>query len=194
MGLIKRFFANKMSMIEIVELVSMQSFSHALDRVRGLINNKIFPEAIGTDPDVLNSTAWELVLELMAFTLHLADRIAFNALDPQRRDRFVDALLESVSSNLSTSILKNASLTEMKAFEINFLNLYNDRSLFYAPLPIPADSEAPLRGTLFWEAGKECASRMFPGDSEAPLLLPLVFGYCIGAVKDLSKTFECLAK
>lgn len=195
MGLFGRLFGKKMPLVEAVELTSVGIFVNAFSQVRALVSsNPGFAQTLGTTPDSLNRAGWDLVFELMAFTLHLADRVAFGALGPERRARFIDALLQSVSTNLANSLLEYPSLETRAQFEQSFLDLYAERTQFYAGLGFPSGKDAPLQGTLFWEAAKLCASRHLPTHGgEATLALVARIGSCIEALGDLRGRLSRLA-
>jgi hypothetical protein len=193
-GLLKRVFGRRIPLVQAVELTSVEVFGTSMGQVRGLIAAQGLTESLGTNPDELNRTAWDLILELMIFSLHLADRIAFDVLGSDRRAKFMDALVASVASNLASSILADKSEHAQRDFEGHFIQLCNVRTTFYAPLSLHA-SGAPLKGTLFWEAGKLAAAEHFSGNAPtAALLLPLAFGGCVSALKELRGRLEQLAE
>jgi hypothetical protein len=119
--------------------------------------------------------------------MHLADRIAFAELGPERRSRFMDRLVATISHHLADSIFANKSDEIKESFRQDFLQLYGKRQEFYATLALaPAAQDAPLKGTLFWEAAKLTADTYFPDDAgSATLALMVVFGQCPNAVKDV---------
>lgn len=187
MGLFDRLFGKKQfDLVEIVELTSMEIFANSIAQVRAIIRQNAIP-TLGSNPDQLNKEAWDIILELVAFSLHLADRIAFGAVGPQKRSRFMDTLLSSVSSNLAESIISDTSCEARQQFQRRFLGLYEERSVFYSPLELPSGGKAPLKGTLFWEAAKGVANACFPADTaSATLILSVSFSQCARGVKDLS--------
>jgi hypothetical protein len=185
MGPLDRLLGRRLSLSEVVERTSIGTFLNAHAQVHSLVASRAFPAVLGTDSLLLNKAAWDLVVELLAFTVHLADRIAAHVLSPPLRRGFRDRLLESVSSNLSISILKGAPREDHADFRTRFVELCDRRADAYGTLPVPEVGAAPVTGTLFWEAGRQCARRLFDGDMTATLRLPLVFGRCMDAVKDL---------
>jgi hypothetical protein len=186
MGLLDRFFGKKqLQLVEVVELTSVELMAHCVGQVRAIIRENTFP-TLGSNPDEFNTEAWYIVLELMAFSLHLADRIAFNVVGPEKRSRFMDALLISVSFNLAQSIPTDTSSEARQRFQGQFVTLYNDRTGLYAPLRLHDGEGGPLAGTLFWEAAKVVADEHFPNDVSARLGLSINFGLCVEGVKDLS--------
>lgn len=186
MGVLDRLFGKKQfQLVEVVEFTSMEIFTNSVAQVRAIIRQNAIP-TLGSDPDELNKEAWNIVLELMAFSLHLADRIAFNAVGPEKRSQFMDALIDSASSNLVQSILTDTSSEARQHFRRRFLTLYGERSGFYAPLQLPSGGEARLKGTLFWEAAKGVANAYFPDDAvSATLTLSINFGLCVEGLKNL---------
>jgi hypothetical protein len=121
-----------MSFVEIIELTGLGIFQNSVTQICELISNKDFPEVLGTDPDSLNDDGWKLTLELIAFSIHLADRITINIPDFKGRSLFMDALLDNVITNLSSSILEDDSPEKTISFQRQFLNLVNERSKFYS--------------------------------------------------------------
>ena len=186
MGLLDHLFGKKQfQLVEVIELTSMEIFANSMAQVRAIIQQNAIP-ALGSNPNRFNKEAWDIILDLMVFSLHLADRIAFGAVGPQKRSRFMDALLISVSSNLAQSIFEDATQEARQRFQRHFLSLYGERSDFYAPLQLPSSGEEPLKGTLFWEAAKRVANTFFPDDAaSATLMLSIIFGQCLHGLKDL---------
>jgi hypothetical protein len=203
MGPLDRFFDRKKfqpveeqisSFIMVAEFTSIEIFTNSVTQVRDIIRQNVI-STLGSKPDEFNKDAWDIVLELIVFSLHLADRIAFNVLGPEKRDQFIDALVDSVSSNLAQSIIKDTTSSETRQrFQRSVLTLYNERTRFYAPLQIPSDGEAPLKGNLFWEAAKGVTNAYFPNDVAALSILYGSFGSSMESVKDLSARLEGLAR
>jgi hypothetical protein len=187
MRLFDHLFGKKQfDLVEVVELTSVEIFANSAAQVRAIVRENDLP-TLGSNPDELNKEAWDIILELVAFSLHLADRIAFNAVGPQKRSRFMDALIGSVSSNLAQSILTDTSSEARQRFQRGFLALHQERTNFYSPLQVPAGGETPVKGTLFWEAAKGVANAYFPGDTaSATLILSISFGQCVEGVGELS--------
>ena len=88
-----------------------------------------------------------LVAELLAFGLHLTDRMAFGRLGESNRAEFMDALLLAVRSELQPPVSSQLR------------DLYNSRNSFYGGFRkfYPEGNET-LKGTLFWEFGKALGS------------------------------------
>jgi len=171
-------------LVEVVELTSIDIFANSVAQVRAIIQQNAIP-TLGSSPDKFKKEAGILLLELVILSLHLADRIAFNAVGPEKRSRFMDALESSVSSNLAQSLL--ATSEHKQLFRDHFLALYEERRKFYAPLKIPSGEVTAFKGTLFWEAAKGVADAYFPDDAaSATLFLSTSFGQCMNGVKDLS--------
>ncbi len=173
-------------LVEVVELTSVNIFANSVAQVRALIQQKAI-STLGSNRDEFTNESWELLFELVAYSLHLADRIAFNAVGPEKRSRFMDALDSSVSSNLAQANLTDDATSEARQqFQSSFLSFYGERSAFYAPLQLPSGGKAPLQGTLFWEAAKVAADAHFPDDATgATLILSISFSQCMNGVEDL---------
>jgi hypothetical protein len=98
MGLLDRFFGKKqphlaekqLQLAEVVELTSLAVMANCTTQVRAIIHQNTMLPTLGSNPDEFNKDAWDIVLELIAFSLHLADRIAFNAVGPEKRSLFMD--------------------------------------------------------------------------------------------------------
>ena len=172
-------------LVEVVELTSIDIFANSVAQVRAIIQQNAI-STLGSSPDKFNKEAGILLLELVILSLHLADRIAFNAVGPEKRSRFMDALESSVSSNLAQSLLSKDATSE-RIFRDQFLALYEERRKFYAPLELPSGEVTAWEGTLFWEAAKGVASAYFPDDAVSmTLFLSPSFSQCMNGVEDLS--------
>lgn len=187
MRLLDRLVGKKQfQLVEVVELTSVDIFTNSLAQVRALIRQNAIP-TLGANVDKLTAEAWDMILEFMEFSLHLADRIAFNALGPEKRIIFMDKLLLSVAFNLAGSMLQKASDDERYAFVGSFTGHYGKRVAFYGTLQLASGGEASLRGTLFWEAAKVIANACCPNDpSLARLILSVNLGQCIEGVTNLA--------
>ena len=150
-----------MSVVEVAELTGLRIINNSVVQVRDLITNQDFPEILGADPDLFNDSSWELSHELIAFTIHIADRITLNIFGPKGRSLFMDILLDSIISNLSSSILQDDSSEKAIVFKRQFLNLVVERTKYYSTLEIHSGDDAPMKGTLFWEAGRLCAENIW---------------------------------
>jgi hypothetical protein len=202
MGPLDRFFGRKKfqpveeqisSFIMVAEFTSIEIFTNSVTQVRDIIRQNVI-STLGSKPDEFNKDAWDIVIELIVFSLHLADRIAFNVLGPEKRDQFIDALVDSVSSNLAQSIIKDTTSSETRQrFQRSVLTLYNERTRFYAPLQISSKGEGP-KGDLFWEAAKGVKNAYFPNDVAAFWILYGSFASSMESVKDLSARLEGLAR
>jgi hypothetical protein len=85
--------------------------------------------------------------EMMAFALHLTDRIALARLGNEKRGAFMDAFFPAVQSRVDATLATALP------------SLYNTRLLFYQSCKMPSgEPNANLKGTLFWEFGKLMAS------------------------------------
>ena len=86
-------------------------------------------------------------VEVLAFALHLTDRIALTRLGNEKRAVFMDALLPAVQQSVHISLASGLP------------GLYNQRTLFYQSCRMPSGADdANLKGTLFWEFGELMAS------------------------------------
>lgn len=87
----------------------------------------------------------EIVMEEIAFGLHLTDRLVFAHFGADQRAQFMDALVPATKTLLEPPL--DASLA----------GLYRTRQQFYASLRFPESSQ-DLKGTLFWKFGKALAA------------------------------------
>lgn len=163
MGLFDRFLKRKsLTLLEVVELTSVEIFANAVSIVRGLIDSKSFVDVLGANPDRFNKAAWEIVMEIVVLSLHLADRIAFNTVGQDQRSKFVDELGISVISNLSASLLRVDSPDMRSRFAESVLELDDTRSQTLAHCSsLAPEHGAPLEGTLFYETAKLVATEHF---------------------------------
>lgn len=186
MGLIDKFFGKKsMSFVEVVELTSVDMFANALSQVESLIENNVFSSVLGTDPKKFNKAAYDLVVDLMSFSLHLADRCAFNNLSPIRREKFINELMMSVSDNLSQTLLRNFPSEKQLEFRFSFLRFYSSRAEILAKFDIPEKDDPFTLGGVFAEAAELSATDMFTSDAESIFTLTFVFAGCLNGIKNL---------
>jgi hypothetical protein len=98
------------------------------------------------------SEAPQYVIEVIAFYMHLVDRMAFAHFGPTKRDVFIDRFivavvkefLQEMSRDLSADALGNA-----------LRDTYNHRQHQYATYKaLMAEKGQPLKKTLFWEFSK----------------------------------------
>lgn len=114
----------------------------ACDKYEPLFLDKLL---IGVDrATVGDSVMRRASAELLAFALHLTERIALTRLGPTRKAAFMDSLFLALERRIGSS------------FAPAFRDLYNTRTVFYSSLRMPSGKN--LAGTLFWEFGKLMAS------------------------------------
>lgn len=94
----------------------------------------------------------DLLLELFAFYLHLANRLAFRELGAEPRSRFSKRLIVTVANKIATSLRKDFSSVQVIA---QLRDKYNEREDYYARFPkfFASGDESP-KNTLFWEFSK----------------------------------------
>ncbi len=92
----------------------------------------------------------EIIHETLLFHLHLSDRIAFDLMDADKRDIFVDNLVSKCIEILSGLQF----YVSIKDFEDWFLNEYMKRQEQYSKYKYQLPKKPPFNGTLFWEFGK----------------------------------------
>lgn len=97
----------------------------------------------------------EIFLEAIILYVHFTDRIAFQLLETEQRDFFIDALMAEV-----IDILTEAQPTaEKKALFGSIVgDMYNERQVEYSKYKMAAAENEGLGGTLFWEFGKKVSS------------------------------------
>jgi hypothetical protein len=195
MGFLDRLLRKRIPPSQVVALTSIDIFGHSINVVRGLIADNSLTESLGNDPQSFNPTAWNLVIELNVFTLHLADRIAFGVLGAARRAKFMDILVLE-ASGIGDSILTDKSERAQSDFRESFLALYNAQSGVYGKLPLAPHGQAPFKGTLFWEAAKLAAAEHFSEReaASATLFLSLAFGSCVDALQQLKGRLEQMSE
>jgi hypothetical protein len=94
----------------------------------------------------------DLLLELFAFYMHLANRLAFRTLGAQECSRFSSRLIVSVANNVTTSL--NSELSSVQTVA-ELRDKYNQRDEYYSQYRklVPDGDESP-NNTLFWEFTK----------------------------------------
>ena len=143
---------------DFVTVVSVRVFKYAVEGVRTLIEEGGCQDVLGTDPNTLNATGHKILLEWVALSLHLVDRIAGRLLDPEKRSQFMDELVTHVSETLARVILTDKY---RRGFKDYFVSIYQERSQSYAPLSLPS---------LSWQASGSIANAYFPKSGPASRL------------------------
>lgn len=179
-----------LTLAAVVEETSLHIFGNSVAQIRALMRSKAI-ETLGDEPDQLNDHGWILFQELIVFSLHLADRIAFGAVGPERRSRFVEALEGAVVGHIAKGALADPSPEATRQFAVKFQSLMMRRTQTYAGFPLAAPGAQSLKGTLLWEAAKAIAGERFPQDvARATLALPGSLSLCLQPLGDLSKTLK----
>jgi hypothetical protein len=94
----------------------------------------------------------DLLLELFAFYMHLANRLAFRDLGADECSRFSHRLIVTVANRVATSLRNDFSSVEVIA---EFRDKYNERENYYAGFrKFVPDGDEPHKNTLFWEFSK----------------------------------------
>jgi hypothetical protein len=94
----------------------------------------------------------DLLLELFAFYMHLANRLAFRELGAEQCSRFNKRLIVTVANTIATSLRKDFSSVQVIA---QLRDKYNEREEYYARFPkLFASGDEPPKNTLFWEFSK----------------------------------------
>ena len=96
--------------------------------------------------------ASQFIIEIIAFYMHMIDRMAFALLGSAEREAFGDRLVLSV---LREALRELGDETSRDDFGPALRETYNRRQVQYAryKVPIPPEGE-PLMGTLNWEFSK----------------------------------------
>jgi hypothetical protein len=186
---------NRVDRLDVVEQIGGKLFPNSIEQVMKLIAANRLPDSLGKNPREFNLTAWDLVLELTVFSLHLADRIAFHVMGPEARDTFMDDLVSIIGPSLSSTSLAGKSEQAQSEFQAYFLQLLNARTAFYGPLCFAGDDHDSVEGTLFWEAAKLSVEEHFADDRASALLaLPEAFFGCVEALKGVEARLGQLAE
>jgi hypothetical protein len=94
----------------------------------------------------------DLLLELFAFYMHLANRLAFRELGAQECSRFSSRLVVCVANNVTTSLNSELSSVQIVA---ELRGKYNEREGYYSQYrKFVPDGDEPPKNTLFWEFTK----------------------------------------
>jgi hypothetical protein len=178
---------NKLSLDDIARITSAKITLNYLDQIKCLISNNDFPEIFGTDPDSFNDSTFDLAFEIIAFSIHLSDRIAFHVIGPDNRSIFLDILIIKVMSSLSSSILEDESSENQIIFEKKFINFVNERSKYYTMLDLNSSDSTISKGSIFKEAGKQFATKILNGNPKAYKIFEGIFASCMRSLEDLDE-------
>jgi len=109
--------------------------------------------------EVVSVNFGEVSLEMALFFIHFVDRNAFNYLEGEKRDLFVDALAVNVANFL---LLQNKSDVDHELFRSKFIEQLNERQREYGNYKqwFPEKESEGAKGTLFWEFGKKMAGML----------------------------------
>jgi hypothetical protein len=110
----------------------------------------------------------ELLLELLAFYMHVANRLAFRDLGAEECSHFSTRLIVTVASDVTTSLDKGFSSVQVIA---ELRDKYNERDQYYAQFrKFVPDSDEPPKDTVFWEFAKVVYFRFVNTDNTADLI------------------------
>jgi len=117
---------------------------------------------------IINDKASDLGFKYTYFILHFTDRMAFQFLDNEQRNIFIDNLLDGVT----TIIWDKANLDGDQRVVIRniFFNGWNDFQTIYGKYKISAEKDESLKDTIFWEFGKEISIDIIGESSSIPIL------------------------
>jgi hypothetical protein len=117
----------------------------------------------------------ELLLELFAFYMHLANRLAFRELGAEQCEHFSKRLIVTVANRVATSLSKGFSSVQVIA---RFRDKYNEREDYYARFSkfFASGDESP-KNTLFWEFSKVIFNGFMNSESITDLMMvDAIFG------------------
>jgi len=118
---------------------------------------------LGAESSTKNPTLLQpILIEELAFLLHLTDRLIFAHCGVNQRALFMEALLPETKRLLESP------------FDASLADLYNTRQQFYANFYLP-DSSENLKDALFWEFGKALAA-VYADSNPVAVLLTAKFG------------------
>jgi len=111
----------------------------------------------------------DLLLEIIAFYMHLANRIGFRELGAERCARFSHRLVVAVGIDVATSLNKGLSSVQVVA---ELRDKYNEREEYYARYKqfLP-EADQPTKNTLFHEFTKVIFNRFVRSNDTFDLLL-----------------------
>jgi|ERR1039458_1736214 hypothetical protein len=94
----------------------------------------------------------ELVIEIIAFYMHVANRLAFRDLGSQQVSKFSHRLMVVVANGVTTALHHDLSSVDVIS---QLRDTYNRREVEYAAYrKFVPDGDEPMAGTLFWEFTK----------------------------------------
>jgi hypothetical protein len=118
-----------------------------------------------------------LALELLAFALHLTDRIAFDRFGSRKRQSFMDAVLKAVQRELQPP------------FSAELQHLYNTRNSFYATFrKLAPEGNEGAKGTVFWEFAKTVGAEYANGEPAAIVTTAMFAATFVNWLCDAFKT------
>jgi hypothetical protein len=161
------------TLVAATEEVAARMLGNALGQVRLLIRTYGLTH-LGTDPEKPSEDGWALADEMLALSLHVADRIAFTSVGPEKRDRVMDSLEQLVPFYVAQLIPDRGSSEPSREYETYFAALLHRRTEAYCGYPIDAPKADGVDGTLFWEAAKLMVSEYLGGDPRSVVVLSTV--------------------
>jgi hypothetical protein len=111
----------------------------------------------------------DLLLELFAFYMHLANRLAFRDLGAEECSRFSNRLIVTVANRIATSLRKDLSSVQVIG---ELRDKYNEREDYYSHFrKFVPDGDEPRKNTLFWEFSKVIFSGFMNSEDITDLMM-----------------------
>ncbi|MDV2496493.1 MAG: hypothetical protein RX316_09855 [bacterium] len=172
------------------------------DEVMGGTKTKKFVRKLlgrmGT-PELRFEEVTQVSAEFLYVFLHVADREAFGTLDEQKRNEFIDTLIdETIYSFVKTLITITEGAVEISGYKMDDFDLeeqelvrggaykeFDERHLEYSKCKdLFAEPGEPLGKTVFWEFGSVISQAI--GKEKDIYWVSVAFGLAVSALKEIN--------
>ena len=111
----------------------------------------------------------DLLFEMFAFFMHLANRLAFRELGAQQCSAFSQHMIATVADRLMKSL--GASYSSVQVLSL-LRDKYNERENYYGRFPqLMAAADQPKKNTVFWEFSKVIFNEFVRTDDTIDLIV-----------------------
>jgi hypothetical protein len=136
-------------------------------------------------PDTESQELHDLTFDVLFVLLHITDRVAFQHLEVDQRNQFVDQLCASTAHFINDNSLYEGSTYGVDNFIQRFGKAYHEFQDEYSQFPsiFAEKDEEAMGGTVMWEFAKSFNDK-WPGDQNFKMTLR-IYGYVSTAVFSL---------
>ena len=127
-----------------------------------------------------------LLLEIVIFYMHVADRLAFSKIGIKHRSVFMDYVLHETWGILLGYLVGTFGDTYAKA---DFMEMCNERQLEYGNYQEIYAGDNNYKGTLIWEFGKKISKLLCGSELDIRLIMP-VYVLAVNSMRALEGVFE----